>query len=71
MDESGDFGEVKERPAYYLVTFVFHSQDNDIGEQDSKLEEWQRGIFRETIRLEKIGKSDIMNMYKGVNQQCR
>ena len=23
IDESGDFGEVKERPAYYLVTFFF------------------------------------------------
>ena len=29
IDESGDFGEVKERPAYYLVTFVFHDQDNN------------------------------------------
>ena len=26
IDESGDFGEVKERPAYYLVTMVFHNQ---------------------------------------------
>ena len=24
IDESGDFGEVKERPAYYLVTMLFH-----------------------------------------------
>lgn len=39
IDESGDFGEVKERPAYYLVTFVFHNQDNGIEEQVSKLEE--------------------------------
>ncbi|MDE6713614.1 MAG: DUF3800 domain-containing protein [Lachnospiraceae bacterium] len=39
IDESGDFGEVKERPAYYLVTFVFHNQNNDIEEQVSKLEE--------------------------------
>lgn len=30
IDESGDFGEIKERPAYYLVTFVFHNQDNGI-----------------------------------------
>ena len=30
IDESGDFGEVKERPAYYLVTFVFHDQKEDI-----------------------------------------
>lgn len=39
IDESGDFGEIQERPAYYLVTFVFHDQDNGIEEQVSKLEE--------------------------------
>lgn len=39
IDESGDFGEVKERPAYYLVTFVFHDQNNNISQQVSKLEE--------------------------------
>lgn len=39
IDESGDFGEIKERPAYYLVTFVFHNQDNAIEEQISKLNE--------------------------------
>lgn len=39
IDESGDFGEVKERPAYYLVTFVFHNQDNNIEQQVLKLEE--------------------------------
>lgn len=39
IDESGDFGEVKERPAYYLVTFVFHNQDNNIGRLVAKLEE--------------------------------
>ena len=38
IDESGDFGEVKERPAYYLVTFVFHNQDNNIDYQVAKLE---------------------------------
>ena len=39
IDESGDFGEMKERPAYYLVTFVFHDQNNNIDQQVSKLEE--------------------------------
>ena len=39
IDESGDFGEIKEIPAYYLVTFVFHNQDNSIEEQVLKLEE--------------------------------
>ncbi len=44
IDESGDFGEIKERPAYYLVTFVFHDQDNTIAEQVSKLEESVRSL---------------------------
>ena len=39
VDESGDFGELKERPAYYLVTFVFHEQDNDISNMVTKLEQ--------------------------------
>ncbi len=38
IDESGDFGEIKERPAYYLVTFVFHNQEHIIDEQVKKLE---------------------------------
>ena len=38
IDESGDFGEVKERPAYYLVTLVFHNQKYDIVNQVKKLE---------------------------------
>lgn len=39
IDESGDFGEVKERPAYYLVTFVLHDQEKSIKEQVIKLQE--------------------------------
>ncbi len=39
IDESGDFGEVKERPAYYLVTFVFHDQEKDISDHVHKLEQ--------------------------------
>ena len=38
IDESGDFGEIKERPAYYLVTLIFHDQRYDINEEISKLE---------------------------------
>ena len=38
IDESGDFGEVTERPAYYLVTLVFHNQSDNIEEQVKKLE---------------------------------
>ena len=33
------FSKVKERPAYYLVTFVFHDQKEDIRQQVLKLEE--------------------------------
>ncbi len=39
IDESGDFGEVKEYPAYYLVTFIFHNKDNRIDKYVDKLEE--------------------------------
>ena len=42
IDESGDFGEVKERPAYYLVTMVFHNQAIDITKEIVKLEESMR-----------------------------
>ena len=42
IDESGDFGEVKERPAYYLVTMVFHNQAIDISKEIEKLEESMR-----------------------------
>lgn len=76
IDESGDFGEVKERPAYYLVTFVFHNQDNNIQQQVTKLEESVRNagfdveyihtgpvIRREEVfarYLQKILKREIM-----------
>lgn len=40
VDESGDFGEVKDRSSYYLVTLVFHDQQFDITEGiDECLEE--------------------------------
>lgn len=42
IDESGDFGEVKERPSYYLVTMVFHNQAIDISKEIEKLEESMR-----------------------------
>ena len=41
IDESGDFGEVKERPTYYLVTMVFHNQAIDITKEIERLEERQ------------------------------
>ena len=38
IDESGDFGEVKNLPANYIVTMVFHNQETDINEDIKKLE---------------------------------
>ena len=42
IDESGDFGEITERPAYYLVTLLFHDQKNDIASNVKKLEDSTR-----------------------------
>ena len=39
IEESGDFGEITERPAYYLVTLLFHDQRNDISSNVKKLED--------------------------------
>ncbi len=39
IDESGDFGEITERPAYYLVTLLFHNQKNEIASNVKKLED--------------------------------
>lgn len=39
IDESGDFGKPTHLPANYLVTFVFHDQDNDISKNVAKLDE--------------------------------
>ena len=39
IDESGDFGEIIEHPAYYLVTLLFHNQKNNIMSNVKKLEE--------------------------------
>ncbi len=42
IDESGDFGEITERPAYYLVTLLFHDQKNKIVSNVKKLEDSTR-----------------------------
>lgn len=39
IDESGDFGEYDYRSPYYLISLVFHDQDNDITDDLSKLNE--------------------------------
>ena len=51
IDESGDFGEIKERPAYYLVTFVFHDQNKNIDKQVLKLEESVKAAGFEQITV--------------------
>ena len=30
IDESGDFGEFNKKSPFYIVTMVFHDQDNDL-----------------------------------------
>lgn len=36
VDESGDFGEYNQRSPYYIITMVFHNQDDDITEDIQK-----------------------------------
>ena len=38
IDESGDFGTLKEKPSYYLVSMVFHDQNIDINSEIAFLE---------------------------------
>lgn len=37
IDESGDFGEYNEVTEFYVISFVFHDQNNDISGQIEKL----------------------------------
>ena len=37
IDESGDFGEEINTSPYYIVTFVFHNQSNNIDENIQNL----------------------------------
>ena len=39
VDESGDFGETRERPSYYLVTMLYHDQSHNISKKICKLTE--------------------------------
>ena len=39
IDESGDFGEVRDVRDYYLVTFVFHDQNKSISDEISRLDD--------------------------------
>ncbi len=38
IDESGDFGEVVNTSPYYIVTFVFHDQSDDITDKIKRLD---------------------------------
>ena len=38
IDESGDFGEYEYHSPFYIVTFVFHDQSNDIAENINNLD---------------------------------
>ena len=37
IDESGDLGEYNEVTEFYVISFVFHDQSNDISNQIEKL----------------------------------
>ncbi len=37
IDESGDFGFIKDASKYYLITLVFHNQNNDISNNIGKI----------------------------------
>ena len=38
VDESGDFGEYNSKSPYYLLSLVFHDQDNDISDKIKRLD---------------------------------
>lgn len=37
IDESGDFGDYAVHSPYYIITMIFHNQDDDIAPAISKL----------------------------------
>ena len=75
IDESGDFGELQERPAYYLVTLVFHDQSRDISDNVKKLKSSiknktrrkQVKQIRNRIFLQTAGAKE--NIYQGNRQK--
>ena len=40
IDESGDFGQTVNQSPFYIVTLVFHNQNNDISENVARLKRW-------------------------------
>ncbi len=51
VDEFGDFGETDDKQSYYIVSFVFHDQGNDISEEVKHLE---KSITQSGFRIEYI-----------------
>ena len=51
VDESCDFGETDDKQSYYIVSFVFHDQGNDISEEVKHLE---KSITQSGFRIEYI-----------------
>lgn len=39
VDESGDFGEYDFHSPFYIISLVFHDQENDISEDINRLEQ--------------------------------
>ena len=76
-DESGDFGEARERPAYYLVTFVFHDQADEIDRQVEKLEKSIKDAGYEVeyihtgpvIRREEVFERYFQNSFQRLNSE--
>ena len=55
IDESGDFGFIKDASKYYLTTLVFHDQSIDISSNIEKIKDkpvfWLFPIFWASILL--------------------
>ena len=51
VDESGDFGEYNHHSPYYIITMVFHNQNDDISEDINKFNDIKK---RKDIEIYKI-----------------
>ena len=71
IDESGDFGEIAERPSYYLVTMVFHEQRFDIQENIMKLEDSIRmsGFKEEYIHTGPVIRREQVFSYYSIDER--
>ncbi len=71
IDESGDFGKPTNLPAHYLVTFVFHDQDNRINENVLKLDESlsKSGFHIDYIHMGPIIRREDIFKYSSMNER--